>query len=170
MSTTPMHATYSCPRCAARGRKVAAVTVEAIVADGVERAGVARVCETRDCAVLYYGDDWCVDVSAATVRPGFKVGPAPHLVCYCFGHAYENIAAEIDTSGTSSVVERIERAIADGGCWCKTRNPTGRCCLGEIRRFLRERARCDDKPRGGAHACCGVTTPDSTGPKQRRST
>jgi hypothetical protein len=63
---------------------------------------------------------------------------APRIVCWCFGHSHESIADEIRLTGRSSVVERIKTEIKAGRCECKTKNPKGTCCLGDVAEVVKK--------------------------------
>ena len=45
-------------------------------------------------------------------------------ICWCFGYTEDDLHPDI--------VARIRRRIADEGCDCKAKNPTGACCLSTI--------------------------------------
>ena len=47
-------------------------------------------------------------------------------ICFCFGYSEADIAADVQTHGRSTIVERILREKAQGGCNCATTNPKGR--------------------------------------------
>jgi hypothetical protein len=58
------------------------------------------------------------------------------LVCHCFGISAGAIRREIDRTGRSSVASRIRREVKAGNCACIERNPSGRCCLGDVHRVV----------------------------------
>jgi CopZ-like zinc binding protein len=132
----------ACPRCGEVGRVVAEETILAILkpghADGllaVER----RFCRTSSCAVLYYGVDGSeVEKSAASVRVGLKETEDPIPLCYCFGYTRADVRREVAETGASTIAERIDAEIRAGGCACELKNPSGACCLGEVRRAIKE--------------------------------
>ena len=43
------------------------------------------------------------------------------------------IREEIERTGWSTAGERICREVKAGTCECEIRNPSGRCCLGDVR-------------------------------------
>jgi hypothetical protein len=55
------------------------------------------------------------------------------LVCYCFNHTREDIRADFQASGVSTIEQSIRTAIDAGHCSCEVMNPNGRCCLGDVR-------------------------------------
>ncbi|HEY6324505.1 MAG TPA: hypothetical protein VJA16_23410 [Thermoanaerobaculia bacterium] len=44
----------------------------------------------------------------------------------------------------------IRERVQAGDCACEVRNPTGRCCLGEVQRVVRELSGERRRPRDGA--------------------
>jgi hypothetical protein len=154
MSISGLPNSNDCPRCGTPARKVHRETVEAMLAGGVAIVD-PRVCEDPICTTLYFDIGWQSGAHEARVRPGFKHGAAPHLVCYCFGHSYEDVRADVAATGTSDIAERITLAMADQGCWCKTKNPTGRCCLAEVTRVIRgQPVSANGDPPGDEEGCC----------------
>jgi hypothetical protein len=101
-----------------------------------------RYCSTPDCPVVYYGDDGVVLHQAdVRVRVNAK-DPGPDVpLCYCFGHTRRSIANAIATRGNPTASAVIAREIKAGHCACEVKNPSGRCCLGEVRRYEKETAR-----------------------------
>lgn len=132
----------TCPESGTRGRPVAEMTLRSLLRAGpasrLASAAEYCLCEAPDCDVVYF------DTSGTslfrrtdlTVRVGFKETSSPRPICYCFGHTVESIQAGIAETGSSSVVERITAEVRAGRCRCELANPTGRCCLGEVRRVV----------------------------------
>jgi hypothetical protein len=53
-------------------------------------------------------------------------------VCYCFGFTRKDIADEIRQTGNSTIGDRITAEVKAGNCACEVKNPSGKCCLGDI--------------------------------------
>lgn len=62
------------------------------------------------------------------------VEPKATVLCYCFGFDESHMREEIAQTGITTVPERISRLIRLGLCECDVRNPSGKCCLGEVNR------------------------------------
>jgi hypothetical protein len=58
------------------------------------------------------------------------------IVCFCFGHTAADVAAGGRSDGSNAVVESITDACRRGLGRCAQTNPSGRCCLGEIRALV----------------------------------
>ena len=71
-------------------------------------------------------------------RVGLKETESPIPLCYCFGHTAESAREEILTTGRSSVAERITAEVQAGNCSCEIKNPSGKCCLGDVNRAIGE--------------------------------
>ncbi len=130
-----------CSRCQTEARTVSHETLyhqlKPFFARDVDSETSYGVCRDRECSVLYFSGDheqiWSTSDCRITV--GFKqpVDEPPHPVCYCFGYTEENIAEEIEETGESTVVEWITERVQADECACAYENPTGRCCLREVK-------------------------------------
>lgn len=125
-----------CPSCGQRGRPVSRATVGALSRLEVEAPTLAanhyRFCETRACPVVYFSAE-----GAVIERIGVRVavhqkddGPDVPL-CHCFGYTRARLARERETALTF-----VKGEVKARRCACKVKNPSGRCCLGDLRRFL----------------------------------
>lgn len=132
----------ACPRCGAVGRVIGDETIQSILKPGhadrllaVER----RFCRTPSCAVLYYGaDGGLVEKGAASVRVGLKETEDPIPLCYCFEFTRAQVRQEVAETGNSTIPDRIDAEIRAGRCACERKNPSGACCLGDVRKAVKE--------------------------------
>ena len=123
-----------CPACGCRGQSVESSTVAALVAGLLPARQAFWLCRDRDCEVVYFGDAAAsVLVSDLRFLPAFKSESPEALVCYCFLHARSEIESELRHDGISTLADRIAVKVKAGECACEVRNPSGRCCLGEVR-------------------------------------
>jgi hypothetical protein len=133
-----------CASCGAVGRAVSDQTIEAILTppQAVWLQGVVRrFCGTPSCEVVYYGDDGrVVTKNELPIRVGVKENEDPIPLCYCFGFSVADVRREIAETGRSTLAARITAGVRAGNCACETRNPSGRCCLGEVNRTVRQLA------------------------------
>lgn len=131
-----------CPRCHEIGRPVADETILAILKPDIATPLLAverRFCKTPNCDVLYYGADGReVPKAAAAVRVGVKETEDPVPLCYCFDFTRSDVRAEIDRTGNSTIPDRITAEIQAGRCACEVTNPSGVCCLGEVKRTVKD--------------------------------
>lgn len=98
-------------------------------------------CDSPGCEVVYFGFDaeapW-FRREDLTVRVGAKETDDLVPVCYCFGITRRDIWDEIRNTGKSTAAERITAEVAAGRCACELRNPSGKCCLGDITRAIKK--------------------------------
>ncbi len=131
-----------CPRCGAVGTKVPDETLKAILRpeDAAALLSVPRsFCRTPACDVLYYGADGrLAEKSAARVRVGIKEREDPIPLCYCFGFSRADVRRELAETGGCTIPARITAEIQADRCECVVKNPSGRCCLGEVNRAVKE--------------------------------
>lgn len=129
----------ACPRCRRRGRSVGRFTVAALTSGTVPPRQSYWLCRQHDCQAVYFGEDGAVIVAAQmNVAPGWKSKDREALVCYCFQHTRGDLQDDLLTTGHSSIPERITAEVEAGNCACEVRNPSGRCCLGEVIAAMRE--------------------------------
>lgn len=134
------HVPSSCPSCFAAGTAVERRTLlHHLRPDVFDRVGELeyRFCESPDCDTVYFSTDGEVAFETADMRQlvGIKAtGDSRALVCYCFGFTIADLEAEIRAPRTPSTARRVRELVKARACACEVRNPSGRCCLGEIAR------------------------------------
>lgn len=132
-----------CPRCGTQGRRVASATVRSILkpdfGTAVREDAGYRFCASPHCDVLYFdAAGWSASKVDAAVRVGLKETIDPVPLCYCFGFTRADVRAEVATTGTSTIPDRITAEVKAGRCACEVKNPSGRCCLGDVRKAVTE--------------------------------
>jgi hypothetical protein len=98
-------------------------------------------CDAPDCELVYFA----LDTEAPrfrredlVVRVGAKETADPIPICYCFGFTRQDIRDEIGGTGKSTVAERIKAEVEAGHCACEVKNPSGKCCLGDVTRAAKD--------------------------------
>ena len=135
-----------CPRCGSRSKKVDALTVKSLVRRlpfDVEKTQF-YFCASPNCDVVYFGPSPAAPTfyrQDLLVRIGVKEQQDPIPVCYCFGISRKDIRDEIEQTGKSTVASRIGAEVRAGNCACEVKNPSGKCCLGEVTRTVQEALR-----------------------------
>ena len=127
-----------CPSCRARGPRVNAMTLRALLSGEGLRRGVPsepRFCGTPGCTVVYFDnavpvvfEEALVTVTVHAKHP--EDGSVP--VCYCFGHTPDTIRGELTRTGRSIASAMIAAEVKAGHCACEVKNPKGTCCLGDV--------------------------------------
>jgi hypothetical protein len=132
----------ACQRCGAAGKVVGDETIRAILKAGHAEGLLAverRFCGTPTCAVLYYGTDGrVVEKDAASVRVGVKETEDPVPLCYCFEFTRAQVRREVAETGDSTIPGRVDAEVRAGRCACEQKNPSGACCLGDVRKAVKE--------------------------------
>ena len=133
----------SCPECGEKAQAVPRVTLESLLTEqACERlaGGDYLFCTTPTCPVVYFPAE-SGPVFAKhdlRVRVGFKETEPPIPVCYCFDYTRERIFAEVEATGESTALPFITAKVKAGKCRCEYENPSGRCCLGEVKKTVKE--------------------------------
>lgn len=134
-----------CPACEERGKTVARLTLEALLKPNRRPTIPPRqegffFCPTPTCEVVYFLPGRPLfrkeDLS---VRVGLKEPDDPTVpVCYCFDWTPQNIRAELETTGRSTVIDQIKAQVKAGNCDCEVTNPQGSCCLGNVAKAVQQ--------------------------------
>lgn len=136
-------AVTACPVNGARSKQVSMLTVKSLVRQlplGMPDTQY-YFCDSSDCEVVYFPLDLQAPSfrrSDLSVRVGAKETADPIPICYCFGFTRRDIWDEIRATGRSTVRERIALEIEAGRCACDIKNPSGKCCLGDVTRAARD--------------------------------
>src|SRR5712671_6540015 len=143
-------AVMACPVNGARSKQVDILTVKSLVRQlplGMPNTQY-YFCEAPGCDAVYFP----LDAQAPTfrrgdliVRVGRKETADPIAVCYCFGFTRKDIQREIVKTGRSTILGRIMTEVKVGNCACEMKNPSGKCCLGDVTRTVKDRL--DEKVR-----------------------
>lgn len=139
-------AVMDCPSCGNRSKQVDSLTVKSLVRRlpfGIPQAQY-YFCEAPGCEVVYFPshqDAPTFGRSDLLVRVGAKETEDPIPVCYCFGFSRKDIQDEIADTGRTTVADRITAEVKAGNCACEVKNPSGKCCLGDIARAAQDAIR-----------------------------
>jgi len=50
-----------------------------------------------------------------------------------------NIENQFTATGSSTIGERIKTEVKAGNCACEVKNPSGKCCLGDVTRIVKRK-------------------------------
>ncbi len=135
--------TAICKECGNKGHAVGEITLKNLVKEPVLEAIKSRdgiyYCETPTCGVVYFNNEQqaYLHKEDVKVRVGIKETESSIPVCYCFGWTQERIFEQIKQQGKSTAVKEISARVKSGECECEKKNPSGRCCLGNIYKVIR---------------------------------
>ncbi len=132
-----------CKECGSTGKQVLEITLRSMVKEpaleAIENPDGFYFCETPTCGVVYFNNEQQVYLykEDVKVRVGIKETENPVPVCYCFGWTQERICEQIQQLGYSTAVQEIGIKIKADECACDIKNPSGRCCLGEVNKAVK---------------------------------
>ncbi len=147
-------ATMACPANGAQSKQVDMLTVRSLVRHlplGMPKAQY-YFCEITDCDVVYFASQPEAPIfkrADLLVRVGVKETEDPDPVCYCFGFTRKDIEEEVARTGRSAIAQKIMAEVKTGNCACEVKNPSGKCCLGNVTRVAQECNRSEKKARAG---------------------
>ena len=136
-------AVMSCPESGTHSKRVDLLTVRSLVRHlplGMPDTPY-YYCTAPACDVVYFPYEVGAPMfrrADLLVRVWSKEQGDGAPICYCFGFSKQDILQEIATSGTSNVSEKVKREVQAGHCACEVKNPSGKCCLGDVTRVERE--------------------------------
>ena len=131
-----------CRACGKRAKKVERITVEHIL-KGESHDQIKDTqyyfCETPSCDVVYFSNEaeQYFTKREVRVRVGIKETQDPITICYCFDFTEEMLRDELLTKGRATIPDIIAAEIKAGHCACDVKNPSGRCCLGEVNKAVK---------------------------------
>lgn len=128
-----------CPSCGDKGQSVTTLTVKSLVRNHtrVNASSSFSFCRNTHCDVDYFSADATFRKEDVKVV-GIKETDDPVPLCYCFDYTREDILREIHETGETKLAEIIKGEAQGGFCACEVKNPSGKCCLGEITRAIQE--------------------------------
>jgi CopZ-like zinc binding protein len=132
-------AVLACPVNGARSKQVDILTVKSLVRQlplGMPDTQY-YFCDAPDCEVVYFAQDSKAPTflrKDLAVRVGAKETAHPIPICYCFGFTRQDLCNEIRTTGKSNIAKQIAAEIKAERCACEVKNPSGKCCLGDVTR------------------------------------
>lgn len=129
----------ACMKCSHHSQSVSRRTVLFTVKPKfLEQAlnGTFRFCPNRACAIVYFDEQRTrtFTINDLRITVGVKASTDPVPLCYCFGFDESHLREEISQTGSTTIPDRISHLIREGLCACDVRNPSGKCCLGEVNR------------------------------------
>ncbi|MFK5921999.1 MAG: mercuric transporter MerT family protein [Verrucomicrobiota bacterium] len=130
-----------CPKCGEPGKSVKEITLQSLL-KGDEKERITALpyffCKTPSCPVVYFNPSGVsiFEKNSLKVRVGIKENKAPRPVCYCFDHSIEEIEAQVETTGESTVLDDIATRMKDE-CWCETKSPMGSCCMSTVSKHIK---------------------------------
>jgi hypothetical protein len=142
---TPVEKVHAptCGACGNKAHRVKRLTVEHMIC-GERQYEITDAqyyfCGTPDCNVIYFSNQngQYFTKSDVRVRVGLKEKEDPVPICYCFDFTEAMVLAELLANGHTMIPALISSRIKAGHCACEVKNPSGRCCLGEVNKAVKQ--------------------------------
>ena len=136
-----VHTKAPCPLCGALGASVPAITLESLLTPSALRTIEGKTegwhfCQTPACEAVYFQNASILRQTHLRIPVGLKEGIRPAMVCYCFEWSIERMQEEIERQGYTQALDDIKHNMDTIGCDCSRRNPSGRCCLGDVKKAI----------------------------------
>ena len=132
-STKPL-----CPLCKEEAKGVLAKTLNALLKleskKSLNSLEEFFLCKTSTCKVIYFRSNEVLTQEDMSVSVGFKDDAKVKNYCYCFGWTEERILEDIKEHGNSRAIDDIKGKMDSIGCSCEVKNPTGKCCMVDVKR------------------------------------
>ena len=136
------HTKDICPVCKNKAKEVSAITVKFLVKDEYlkELSSVKDFfyCQTSDCEVIYFKLNEIIKQEHLIKEVGLKEWAIPITVCYCFTWTKEKISDEVNKLGKTNAIGDISEKMNSIGCDCEHKNPSGKCCLKDVKKIIKE--------------------------------
>ena len=136
------HTKDICPVCKNKAKEVSAITVKFLVKDEYlkELSSVKDFfyCQTSDCEVIYFKLNEIIKQEHLIKEVGLKEWANPKTVCYCFNWTKEKISDEVNKLGKTNAIGDISEKMNSIGCDCEHKNPSGKCCLKDVKKIIKE--------------------------------
>lgn len=136
------HTKDICPVCKNKAKEVSAITVKFLVKDEYlkELSSVKDFfyCQTSDCEVIYFKLNEIIKQEHLIKEVGLKEWANPKTVCYCFNWTKEKISDEVNKLSKTNAIEDISEKMNSIGCDCEHKNPSGKCCLKDVKKIIKE--------------------------------
>ena len=136
------HTKDTCPTCKKKAKDVSATTLSAMVKEDYKKKLSSLdnffYCQTQNCKIVYFKINELIKQEHLIKEVGLKKWANPKTVCYCFDWTQEKIEEEISKKGRTNAIEDISEKMNTIGCACEINNPSGQCCLKDVKRIITE--------------------------------
>ncbi len=142
----------ACQTCGQEAKKVDDLTVKALLKEGLLYDFKPDIqyfyCKTAGCDTVYFTDlpDSVFTQKDIKTESASKSENKEAYVCFCFGHTAKEIENEVRSKGESDLYDQISEQTKLKNCACELKNPSGKCCLGEVKRVVKDTLTSQKRP------------------------
>jgi hypothetical protein len=124
----------TCKVCGQKGHNVKEITVKQFVKKPLNIYEGFYFCKNPDCNVIYFNNEKDTYLKKEDINTEVGIKEDYGLICYCFKYTVEQIKKERE-----KVLDEVNKKIKNLGCKCEIKNPSGSCCLSDIREIIKVR-------------------------------
>jgi len=131
---------FKCPECGKEGDVVSLRTVKNLVKNSeiIDDEKKYYICKTENCNVVYYSSGSKISQENVKVPVRFKKDANPKILCYCANVTEEDVKQAVGKFGKQDLDKVLAYTNAMSKHNCEMENPTGKCCLGSIKAFIKK--------------------------------
>lgn len=131
-----------CPICKDKAKEVSPITIKSLVKNEYIKELLSIedffYCQTPNCEVIYFKPNEIIKQEHLIKEVGIKEWSSPKTVCYCFNWTKEKISDEVNKLGKTNAIGDISEKMNSIGCDCEHQNPSGKCCLKDVKKVIKE--------------------------------
>ena len=131
-----------CPICKDKAKEVSPITIKSLVKNEYIKELLSIedffYCQTPNCEVIYFKPNEIIKQEHLIKEVGLKEWANPKTVCYCFNWTKEKISDEVNKLGKTNAIGDISEKMNSIGCDCEHQNPSGTCCLKDVKKVIKE--------------------------------
>jgi len=131
-----------CPICKEQANGVLEKTLNSLLKDDIKKTlnclDGFSYCKTSLCKVIYLKNEYILTQNNVKVDVGLKDISSKKTVCYCFDWTKDKIQTQINLTNTCNALEDIKEKMNTIGCSCETLNPSGQCCLKDVKSVIED--------------------------------
>jgi len=122
-----------CPHCTYVAKGVLEKTLNHLLKDDIklklQKLNGFHFCKNELCDIVYFKENQILMKNDIKIKLD--------KVCYCFNWSEEKIETEINNTGKSSALDDIKYKMKNQGCACEILNPSGSCCLADVKKVVK---------------------------------
>jgi hypothetical protein len=117
-----------CKICSQKGHSVKEITLKQFIKKPLSDYNGFYFCKNPNCDVIYFNNTSNIYLKKEHINTKVGLKEGKGLICYCFDYKVEDVK-----QNGQEIINQINQKIKEFGCECEIKNPTGRCCLSDIR-------------------------------------
>jgi len=133
------------PSCKNKAKNIQLMTINSMlkpsVLESINAMEKYHFRSTKNCKVVYFDtSNKEYTLSDIKISVHQKDDSLSTPVCYCFNWTKEKIKQNVENKLTPNPLEHIRENIKENRCGCEVNNPQGSCCLGNVKKFIKNLA------------------------------